>query len=353
MPNQSWINPRKILRWGRRKLCGQDVHSALGRHHFAQSGSIATAGRTKLAIICLGTVLGLCSFLLVPQHLGAQTHAPAEHEIIVKDTGLYFQVFTTKKVVSEILFDLGLNLNREDRVFPGLDQEAFDRIIIERATETTIYADNQAQKLHTFNRSVEEALSEAQITLGPSDELNCPLDAPLFSGMEIVVTRVAFDSLATNVPIAFKKITRKDRELAWGKTKTLQEGKPGILKQTYKLVLKDGQEAARILQGEEVIAAPQDQIIAEGTKITAGEASEGIASFYRYGDQLTCASTRYPKGTKLRVTNKNNQKQVIVTVNDFGPFVPGRIIDLNVPAFEKIAPLGAGIARVVVEKILD
>lgn len=362
MPSKSWVNPPQFPKLGRDlPLCGQSVNPVLGRrgllpaslNHFLRSSTVEAAGRTKLAISFFSTVLGLCSFLLFPQTLTAETPPPAEREIIIRDTGLYFKVFTTKKIVSEILFDLDLNLNHEDRIFPGLDQEAFDRVIIERATEITVYADNQSQKVNTFSRSVNESLQEAQITLGPADELNCKLADPLFSGMEIVVTRVAFDSLTTNVPIPFKKTIRKDSELAWGKTKVIQEGKNGILKQTYKRVLKDGKEAERILEGQEVIAEPQDQVIAEGIKIMVGEASEGIASFYRYGDQLTCASTRFPKGTKLRVTNKNNQKQVIVTVNDFGPFVPGRIIDLNISAFEKIAPLGAGVARVVVEKILD
>ena len=50
-------------------------------------------------------------------------------------------------------------------------------------------------------------------------------------------------------------------------------------------------------------------------------------------NKLTAAHRKFPFGTKLRITNERNGKSVIVTVNDRGPFVRGREIDLSRKAF--------------------
>ena len=46
-------------------------------------------------------------------------------------------------------------------------------------------------------------------------------------------------------------------------------------------------------------------------------------------DQLTAAHRRYPFGTKVRVTNLRNGRSVVVRINDRGPFVRGRVIDVT------------------------
>lgn len=68
-------------------------------------------------------------------------------------------------------------------------------------------------------------------------------------------------------------------------------------------------------------------------------------------DSLTCAHKRYPFGTMLKVTNIKNGKTTVVRVNDRGPFVRGRIIDLSYAAAREIGMLSAGITTVEVEEI--
>lgn len=64
---------------------------------------------------------------------------------------------------------------------------------------------------------------------------------------------------------------------------------------------------------------------------------------------MTAAHKTLPCGTRVRVTNTSNGRSVDVTINDRGPYVRGRIIDLSRGAFSKIASVGAGLARVRVE----
>ncbi len=59
-------------------------------------------------------------------------------------------------------------------------------------------------------------------------------------------------------------------------------------------------------------------------------------------DKLTAAHPTLPFGTRLRVTNLNNGRSVDVRVNDRGPFVGGRIIDLSYAAARALGVLGSG-----------
>jgi rare lipoprotein A len=88
----------------------------------------------------------------------------------------------------------------------------------------------------------------------------------------------------------------------------------------------------------------------------------GMASYYWQGQQtasgarfnpsaMTAAHRTLPFGTKVRVTNKRNGRSVIVTINDRGPFIRGRIIDLSSGAAGVIDMKGAGVAPVSVEVV--
>jgi rare lipoprotein A len=87
---------------------------------------------------------------------------------------------------------------------------------------------------------------------------------------------------------------------------------------------------------------------------------EGIASWYGPGfegrltasgevfdeDALTGAHRRLRFGTRVRVVNLDNGSEVIVRINDRGPFVEGRVIDVSRGAARVLGMIRAGIARV-------
>ena len=76
---------------------------------------------------------------------------------------------------------------------------------------------------------------------------------------------------------------------------------------------------------------------------------EGGASYHDYADASTCAHKSLPKGTALKVTNLANGRSTSCVVNDRGPYVEGRILDLSKPAFSEIANLSDGVIRVSIE----
>jgi rare lipoprotein A len=63
-------------------------------------------------------------------------------------------------------------------------------------------------------------------------------------------------------------------------------------------------------------------------------------------DGITAAHKTLPFNTKVRVTNQANGSSVVVRINDRGPFVSGRCLDLSRGAFKTIASLGAGVVSV-------
>jgi len=92
---------------------------------------------------------------------------------------------------------------------------------------------------------------------------------------------------------------------------------------------------------------------------------EGIASWYGgkfHGrttangeifdtNKFTAAHKTLPFGTMIKVTNLENGSTTIVRINDRGPFIPGRIIDLSRAAATAIDMTGKGVARVRLEKL--
>lgn len=70
-------------------------------------------------------------------------------------------------------------------------------------------------------------------------------------------------------------------------------------------------------------------------------------------DSLTAAHKHLPFGTIVRVTNLKNDKQVIIRINDRGPFVEGRIIDLSRTAAEEVDLIRDGLADVLIEASLS
>ena len=78
-------------------------------------------------------------------------------------------------------------------------------------------------------------------------------------------------------------------------------------------------------------------------------AQSGIASVYGSSSGMTAAHRTLPFGSRVRVTNHSNGRSVMVTINDRGPFIRGRIIDLSVSAARELGMMSAGVVRVSVE----
>jgi rare lipoprotein A len=93
--------------------------------------------------------------------------------------------------------------------------------------------------------------------------------------------------------------------------------------------------------------------------VASGGGYSGMASYYWQPQRvasggwfnpnaMTAAHKTLPFGTKVRVTNRNNGRSVVVTINDRGPYIKGRVIDLSRAAAQQVGMTGSGVAPVSV-----
>ena len=94
----------------------------------------------------------------------------------------------------------------------------------------------------------------------------------------------------------------------------------------------------------------------------SGFEQEGMASWYglEYHGRITASGERFnqnamtaahkelPFGTVVRVTNQLNGRDIVVRINDRGPFIPGRIIDLSRKAARKLDMIEPGVVPVTI-----
>jgi len=98
-------------------------------------------------------------------------------------------------------------------------------------------------------------------------------------------------------------------------------------------------------------------------RVSVGQTQSGIASYYhdRFQGRKTASGARYnkntlsaahktlPLGTRVEVTNPHNGKRVVVRINDRGPYVKGRVIDLSRAAARKNGLIKKGVTRVKIK----
>ena len=112
--------------------------------------------------------------------------------------------------------------------------------------------------------------------------------------------------------------------------------------------------------GTDLYVAREKTTSTKAKTSNSGSSQSGIASYYGKGlhgsrtangerhnrNEMVAAHRSLPFGTKVKVTNLSNGKEVVVKINDRGPFVKGRVIDLSYGAFSKIENPGKGITKV-------
>lgn len=114
-------------------------------------------------------------------------------------------------------------------------------------------------------------------------------------------------------------------------------------------------------EGAETIDKELEEIVEKSVEVATGIVSwygdkfhgRKTASGKIYDkNELTAAHKTLPFGTKVRVTNIKNGKSVVVEINDRGPFIKSRVLDLSKAAFSEIGKTSSGVMQVEYE-VLD
>ena len=229
------------------------------------------------------------------------------------------------------------------------------------------------------------------------DDVTPSRDTVLKDGDTIHLVRLSSEEKTEKVAIDYKTETRKDDAIYEGETRVVTKGEKGEKTIVKKISTTDGKVSGEEVVKEEVTKEPVTEVIAKGTKKRpaeepksedvskasgdapkqsrkkrsesapqGGKAVSGVrscgASFYGNGDgtdggptasgerfnthAYTAAHKSLPFGTRVRVTNKANGRSVVVRINDRGPYVGGRCLDLSYAAMKSIGGVSSGVARV-------
>ena len=305
--------------------------------------------------------------------------------VVVTIDGKKVVRWTTAKNVSEVLDQLNqsdpdnlVSVSRSlDISRPGLS------FSMQTAKDVTVTAGGKTQKVSAVG-TVADALKAAKISVDSNDVSKPGLGTPLADGMKITLTMVDQKSQKRRVAVPFSTKRVENPSMAKGATEIATKGVKGTNEETWTVVYKDSKKVSEKKVSTKVVKAPVTQVVKVGTKkaesssassrsnsrsrsnsgsasnpVTSG--STCVASTYGEGDgtaggptasgetfdpsALTAASRTLPLGSTIRVTNVNNGRTVTVRINDRGPYVGGRCLDLSTAAMNAIAP-GQGLVTV-------
>ncbi|MDU7485902.1 MAG: septal ring lytic transglycosylase RlpA family protein [Cutibacterium avidum] len=317
--------------------------------------------------------------------------------VVVTIDGKKVVRWTTAKNVSEVLDQL--NQSDPDNLVSVSRSLDISRtglsFSMQTAKDVTVTAGGKTQKVSAVG-TVADALKAAKISVDSNDVSKPGLGTPLADGMKITLTMVDQKSQKRRVAVPFSTKRVENPSMAKGATEIATKGVKGTNEETWTVVYKDGKKVSEKKVSTKVVKAPVTQVVKVGTKTAesssassrsnsrsrsnsgstsnagsrsnSGSASNPVtsgstcvASTYGEGDgtaggptasgetfdpsALTAASRTLPLGSTIRVTNVNNGRTVTVRINDRGPYVGGRCLDLSTAAMNAIAP-GQGLVTV-------
>ena len=236
----------------------------------------------------------------------------------------------------------------------------------------TVVHDGTRQAVVAPAATVGDLLAGLGITLDGDDEVTPPLDAA--PAATVTVVRVDVRQVTEERAVPVPKQLRDDPALARGETRVEADGSPGRERVVFEVIRRDGRVTSRRQISTETVTAASPRLVIVGRgggrgTPTDGDADlplklriangdlvanspgghqEGGASWYHYKSG-TCAHRTLPKGTVVKVTNLVTGRSANCTVADRGPFVAGRIIDLDRSVFVAIATGNEGVVRVRIE----
>ncbi len=155
----------------------------------------------------------------------------------------------------------------EARFDPGLDVAVRDggRLEVEVAVPVTIHADGRTREFTSYADTVEGALADADVEVGADDRVEPDLDTPLTEAEKVTIARVEVTEEVEEVTLEHGRQERRTDELLEGETEVATDGRDGLRRDTYEVVLVDGEQESRERISEEVIEEPVDEMVLIGT----------------------------------------------------------------------------------------
>ncbi|ACA58613.1 3D domain-containing protein [Candidatus Desulforudis audaxviator] len=233
-------------------------------------------------------LVGLVAALL----LGSGWYARAgKIHVTLNNNGETSVVKTSGGTVADLLARKGITVGLQDEVTPSLATPLSDGLTVTvlRAVPVCVRVDGREWEVFTTAQSVGRVLTDAGVELNPHDLVLPGRRAPVTAGMEVRVVRVtvALDERETTVPFAVER--RPSYNMLKGQTRLLVQGRPGLVRETWRVTRHDGQEFERRLEKSEVVAKPQNQVLLVGMLTTVTRGAQEL----RFREMIRAEATAY------------------------------------------------------------
>jgi uncharacterized protein YabE (DUF348 family) len=206
----------------------------------------------------------------------------AHKKVTISVDDATYEIKTTKYYVRECLAQAGISMDPQDAVNLPLGAKISNgtKIEIYRGGPVTIIADGKTVTSVMAKATVEDAVKTAGIVLQELDQLVPDRAARLRPGMEIRVIRVTENIETREKTVIFPVERRADDTLERGMTHVVQEGRDGIKREKVCVRNENGHKVAETVLEEQLISAPQPEIVLVGTRDTL-QTSRGTMRFSR------------------------------------------------------------------------
>ena len=178
--------------------------------------------------------------------------------------------------VAEALARASIEVGESDLVDPPPTAVVQDgmQVVVTRARTIEVHADGSAIAVETTADTVAAALQVAGVSVSERDLIEPGPTEVLNGSTVITVQRVADGTDVVELPIEHSERREETAELPKGESRVKAEGEDGLRRETYELIMVDGQEADRELVSDEVVREPVDRVVLDGVGPTPLEQAQ-------------------------------------------------------------------------------
>ncbi|MFF5997069.1 ubiquitin-like domain-containing protein [Lysinibacillus sp. KU-BSD001] len=247
-------------------------------------------------------------------------------EIFISVDGNQSNIWTTEKVVKNILEEANIEVAEHDEVSLGLDTEvgADNKIDIQKAFQLTLVDGLEERQVWSTSTTVANFLKQQGITLDEFDRVEKNMEDVITPNDKIAVVRVEKVTDVVEESIDFAVEKKNDSSILKGKEQVVTAGRKGTVERTYEVVKENGKIVTKALTSEKVIKEPTTKVVAVGTKVVTASVSRDNSSAPAGGKEFYVTATAYTAGcngctgitaTGLNIKANPNMKVIAVDPN--------------------------------------
>jgi len=219
-------------------------------------------------------------------------------EVALSVDGKTSHLVTRADTVAELLAEKNVKISSHDKIKPSLDAALIPggRVTVKRAVPLAVDINGKTRKVWSTDGTVGQAVEHMGIDTSADIKLDPKAETRLAAGMSIRLQLLNRWIEKVQSEIGYETKREDDPSLAKGLTRVAVKGKPGIKETIIEHVMAGGREIAKVVRGENALAAPVGELVKVGTRVPRA-AVAGIPApslnVSRGGRSLTMVATAY------------------------------------------------------------